>query len=189
MNGRQFFGVAIYSKYPIVNKGYIPFESDVNNFCIYADLKIGKDTVRVYDAHLASIRLQREDYALVQDNQNGEPLEKGGKRIARRLKSGSVRRQEQVHRILLNIKDCRHPKILCGDFNDTPVSYCYETLTNELDDSFLEAGNGIGNTYIGAFPSFRIDYILHSVDFTATDYRTLEGEFSDHHAVTATLAY
>lgn len=189
MNGRQYFGVAMFSRYPIINKGYIPFETDVNNFCIYADLKVGDDTIRVYDAHLASIRFQKEDYQLMDENAGNEELDKGGKRIMKRLKSGFVRRQEQVGRIVANVKDVKYPVILCGDFNDPPVSYCYEQLTDQLSDSFWEAGRGIGNTYIGVFPSFRIDYILHSKEFRAVEHRTLPEEYSDHHAVTALLEY
>ena len=49
--------------------------------------------------------------------------------------------------------------ILCGDFNDTPLSYTYRQLSRKLTDSFIEKGRGIGNTYIGEFPSFRICYI------------------------------
>ena len=188
MNGRKYFGVALFSKYPIVKKGYIPFESDVNNFCIYADLLIDGDTVRLYNAHLASIRFQKEDYALISDNQNHEELDQGGKRIARRLRSGFIRREEQVQRILENVRTCKYPVILCGDFNDPPVSYCYSKLTGELQDSFIEVGNGVGNTYNGAFPSFRIDYVLHSDEFVALDYTTLSEEYSDHFPVVVTLA-
>lgn len=189
MAKKQFFGVAMFSKYPIIRKGHVPFASDANNFCIYADIKVGEDTVRVYNAHLQSIRFRPEDYALVDGNRNQEQLEQGSKRIAKRLTSAFVKREEQVDRMLESIENCPYNVVLCGDFNDSPVSYAYKTLTGHLDDSFIEAGNGIGNTYIGVFPSFRIDYILHSKGMKAVEYRTLRDKLSDHHAVTATLAW
>lgn len=187
MTGQQYFGVALFSKYPILSKGHVPFESDPNNFCIYADVKMGKDTVRVYNAHLQSIRFKPEDYALVDGNKNEEELDDGSKRIARRLKIAFVKREEQVKRVAKSIAECPYEIIFCGDFNDTPVSYAYETLSDLLEDSFLEAGNGIGNTYNGVFPSFRIDYILHSKGFEAMEYETLDEKLCDHYSVTTIL--
>ncbi len=187
LTGQQYFGVALFSKYPIIKKGHVPFESDPNNFCIYADLLIGKDTVRVYNTHFQSIRFKPEDYALVDGNKNKEDIDDGSKRIARRLKIAFVKREEQVKRVAKSIEDCPYEIILCGDFNDTPVSYTYETLSDLLEDSFIEAGNGIGNTYNGVFPSFRIDYIMHSAGYHAIKYETLDEDLCDHYAVTATL--
>jgi len=189
LSGQQYFGVAMFSRYPMIKKGHVPFSNDPNNFCIYADLKIGDDTVRVYNAHLQSIRFRPEDYALVDGNRNKEEIEDGSKRIARRLKKAFVKREEQVNRVASSIRECPFSVILCGDFNDTPVSYTYETLTDLLDDTFIECGNGIGNTYIGVFPSFRIDYIMHSKDLEAVAYETLSEKLSDHHAVTSTLRW
>lgn len=189
IGGQQYFGVAMFSKYPIVRKGYVPFASDANNFCIYADIVKNNDTIRVYNGHLQSIRFKPEDYDLATGKTEQSEIDDASKRIARRLKNAFMKRQEQVDRIAVSIKASPYPVILCGDFNDPPVSYTYETFTDLLDDSFVECGNGIGNTYIGAFPSFRIDYILHSENMRAIAYKTLEEQLSDHHAVTATLEW
>lgn len=187
LTGKQYFGVALFSKHKIVNRGYVPFASDANNFCIYADILLNGDTVRVYNAHLQSIRFRPEDYALVDGNKNNEEIESGGKRIVKRLTTAFIKREEQVNRIAENIRECKHEVILCGDFNDTPLSYTYETFTDLLEDSFSEAGTGIGNTYIGVFPSFRIDYVMHSRGFECIDYTTLPEKLSDHHAVSCLL--
>ncbi|MBL7943823.1 MAG: endonuclease/exonuclease/phosphatase family protein [Flavobacteriales bacterium] len=195
VNGLDYFGVAIFSRYPIINKGFVPFETDVNNYCIYADVVAGNDTLRIFNAHLASIRLQREDYALLDENRANEDVEQGSKRIARRLLKAYKRRQRQVERIDTAITESPYPVVLCGDFNDTPVSYCYNTLTENLDDSFREAGGGVGNTFIGfdntflkAWPTFRIDYVLHSPELKCTRYITHPEAFSDHHAVSAFIS-
>jgi endonuclease/exonuclease/phosphatase family metal-dependent hydrolase len=189
LGGQQYFGVALFSKYPIVRKGYVPFASDANNFCIYTDLLVSGDTIRVYNGHLQSIRLKPEDYDLANGKTEQSEIDDAGKRIARRLKSAFVKRQEQVDRIATSIQASPYPVVLCGDFNDPPVSYTYETLSDILEDSFVACGNGIGNTYIGAFPSFRIDYILHSPSLKTIAYKTLEEKLSDHHAITATLEW
>jgi endonuclease/exonuclease/phosphatase family metal-dependent hydrolase len=187
LSGQQYFGVALFSKHPIIKRGHVPFASDANNFCIYSDIVKNGDTVRVYNAHLQSIRFRPEDYALVDGNKNREQLDEGSKRIAKRLKDAFVKREEQVNRIAESIKTCSYEVILCGDFNDTPVSYTYETLTDLLCDSFIESGSGIGNTYIGVFPSFRIDYIMHSKGLESISYKTLDEKLSDHHAVVSEM--
>src|SRR5690606_29465517 len=62
MRDQRYFGVATFSKYRIINKGEIAFENDPNNFCIYSDMIINADTVRVFNAHIGSIRFQDDDY-------------------------------------------------------------------------------------------------------------------------------
>lgn len=71
--------------------------------------------------------------------------------------------------------------------NDTPVSYSYGRLSRTLTDSFRRSGFGIGNTYVGKFPSFRIDYIFHDKSFDSAEYTTHPEETSDHHAVSARI--
>jgi len=85
------------------------------------------------------------------------------------------------------MKESPHPIVLAGDFNDSPVCYFYRTITSLLNDSFLYIGNGIGNTYIGRFPSFRIDYIFHSPELYSFAYQTLPEELSDHHAISCVI--
>jgi len=189
MHGDQYFGVVTFSKYPIVNRGFIPFETDYNNFCIYSDILVDKDTIRVYNTHLASIRFQKEDYKFMEVGGEEQDKIEGGQRILSRLTSAAVNRSEQAEKVSQSIAESPYPVILCGDFNDTPVSFTYRTLRENLEDSFIAKGSGIGNTYIGAFPSFRIDYILHSERIKARAYKTLPEKYSDHHAVTVDFSW
>ncbi len=187
-SGKEYFGVTILSKYPIVHKGYIPFEGDANNFCIYADIKVKGDTVRVYDGHLASIRFQQEDYALFDENTNTEEVEKGAMRVARLLRKGFRKREEQALKVAESVAKSPHPVVLCGDFNDTPVSYCYNVLTENLNDTFVEKGNGLGNTHISNIPAtLRIDYILTSPAIQVMDYTRVPQKLSDHYPIVVEL--
>jgi len=70
--------------------------------------------------------------------------------------------------------------IVCGDFNDTPVSYAYRKVRGNLKDAFIESGWGTSNTYNGELPSFRIDYILCDHKFTAQNYHRDRVYYSDH---------
>ncbi len=185
MNGEQYFGVVTLSKYPIIQKGEIPFESDDNNFCIYSDIELGVDTFRVFNAHLASIRFQPEDYSELKT----ELSISGVKRMASKLQLAFEKRANQAEKVAAEISNSPHKVIVCGDFNDTPISYAYTTLSHDLTDSFVECGRGTGSTYVGDFPSFRIDYILHSPEMRAGQLKVLPQKFSDHHAIEAALWY
>ncbi len=182
------FGIATFSTWPILAKGAIHFPDDLNNLCLWADIKVGSDTVRVYNAHLASLRFGRADYQFMEEMGNGErqpDLGPGGRRIARRLKSGFQRRAAQTDAIVEHMRTSPHPVIWGGDMNDAPMSYSYHQLRElDLKDAFVESGRGVGHTYIGAFPSFRIDHILHGPQLRSWAFKTLPDELSDHRPIT-----
>jgi len=177
------FGIATFSAHPIVNKGRIDFANDRNNICIWSDIKIGSDTIRVYNAHLASIGFQDSDYALVAELDE-DNIEKGGKRIGQLLKRAFIKRAKQAETIAEHMTDSPYPIIYCADMNDTPVSYSYNVLSNELNDAFCESATGTGSSYIGDLPSFRIDYIMHSDELNSYGFKTLPDELSDHRPIT-----
>lgn len=192
MRGGQYFGIATFTRYAIVASGNIEFENDDNNICLYTDVLIEKDTVRIYNLHIASIRFSYDDYTFVENldsKSQSEELEKGARTIYHRLSNAFEKRSEQTKVIVDHVKNSPYPVILCGDFNDSPNSYCYREFSSVLKDSFKEAGKGIGKTYIGAFPSFRIDYIFHSKEFKANNYITLPEKYSDHHAIVSELKF
>jgi endonuclease/exonuclease/phosphatase (EEP) superfamily protein YafD len=85
--------------------------------------------------------------------------------------------------IARHIELCKHPVIICGDFNDPPVSYTYRKISHGFADAFMRSGWGIGSTYHGPMPSFRIDYIMHSKQFISMDYRRIKFDYSDHFPV------
>jgi len=176
-------GIATFSTFPIVAKGNIGIKKG-DNFCIYSDIKVGKDTIRVYNLHLESIHFGYNDYQLIESINSSDTIDvKGIKNILKKLKKGYKKRSAQSAIVSAHIEKCKYPIILCGDFNDTPVSYVYNQLTDKLLDSFCESGNGIGSTYINKYSTFRIDYILHSADFESFDFATPHFGFSDHYPV------
>ena len=185
-NGK-YWGVATFSEYPIINRGKIPFETSTGNVCIFTDIKYKIDTIRVYNVHLESIRLSAEDYifeeSLNKKNIPSDKLKASSKRILSRLKAAYVKRGPQALLVAKHIKNCPYPIILCGDFNDSPSSFAYQQISSGLTDSFIESGSGFGQTYLGKYPSFRIDYILHSKKFKSTGFETDKIELSDHYPV------
>lgn len=185
------WGIATFTKYPIVNKGKIIFEEKSNNLCIYTDIKVDDDTVRIYNMHLQSIHFDYVDYRFVDslsvEKLNEKDTKEKSKSIFRRLKNAFIKRAGQVDIVSEHIRKCPYPVIVCGDFNDTPSSYTYHTISKNLKDAFVESGNGLGRTYTGSFPSFRIDYILYSPQFKSYEFHTIPEKLSDHYPVNCYL--
>ena len=183
-NTTDNYGIATYSKYPIINKGVIQFENSTNT-CIYTDIVIKDDTVRVFNNHLQSIRFNKNNYSFISNSKSMDDNEriKEIKDISFRLRDAFIKRAEQAKIVSNHVKNSPYPVFICGDFNDVPVSYTYHIISKDLKDSFKEAGEGIGNTYIGKFPSFRIDYILHSEKIQCKEFDIKKIKLSDHYPV------
>ncbi len=179
---------AIFSRIPIIRKGNIVFEEKHTGTCLYCDLKLNRDTVRVYSIHLESYRLGKKERAFMQQLSQGtgeNGFSDGARNLTTRLTSAKRYRAEQAESIHRHISRSPWPVVVCGDFNDTPLSYTYHKIKSGLKDSFIECGRGLGNTYIGEWPSFRIDYILHSPSLKTLSYRRDTVVLSDHYPVRA----
>ncbi len=183
------YGLATYSKYPIVKKGSIRFKNSYNA-CIYSDIKIGDDTVRFFNVHLQSIKLRKDNYLLVDSLSlriNSRQISEV-KDISGRLKMAYIIRAQQVDELSWHLRQSPYPVVVCGDFNDTPVSYTYTRIRGKLSDAFLSSGKGAGSTYRGISPSFRIDFIFHSKSIRSSGYQTHPVSFSDHSPISCELS-
>ena len=182
------YGLATFSKYPIVNTGEIKFENSANA-CIFTDVLINGDTVRVYNNHLQSVRLKERNISFLinqnyrKDSQKMDEI----KDISFRYRDALVKRAKQVELVTEHILKSPYPAIVCGDFNESPISYNYRQMRKNLDDSFVEMGSGVGYTYRGFIPSFRIDFILYNPKFKSTSYRSPKVNYSDHYPVISTI--
>ncbi|MFI3330838.1 MAG: endonuclease/exonuclease/phosphatase family protein [Rikenellaceae bacterium] len=186
-DNRSGWGLAIYSKYPIINSQHISF-ADSNNSAMWADIKFNKDTIRVYNLHLQSSRINEKEQDFIFQNMMIDSSAVHSKNrlssIISKLKDNNKIRANQVDSLLPSINNNTHPLIICGDFNDTPMSYGYNKIRADLKDSFTEQGSGIGATFAGIL---RIDHIFHSPDFETLTHDTPKSEYSDHHPVIVSL--
>ncbi len=172
-------GIAIFSKYPLLNKGAFDFEKTGNN-TIYADVVKGKDTLRVYSAHLQSIGILPE-VQILEDVDNIK--------LRKKFSDAFEKQQFQIDAIQDHKQKTKYPVIICGDFNNTPFSYSYRKMKGTMKDAFKERGNGMGTTFLfDKFP-LRIDYILVSEELEVTSFKTLKNTFSDHYAIRATFGW
>jgi endonuclease/exonuclease/phosphatase family metal-dependent hydrolase len=182
MNTRKH-GLAIFSRYPILNTGHEHFPK-TRNMVIYADINVGTDTIRVYNNHLESIHFDRDEIELIDDKTDEMRItrDKIGN-IVRRLKAAYIRRASQAIAINKNIEQSPYRVLVCGDFNDTPVSFTTRKIRDGLFDSFRSGGSGMGITFPNMKAPLRIDYILHSKELESSGYQIGRVNFSDHRPV------
>ncbi|MGE5447328.1 MAG: endonuclease/exonuclease/phosphatase family protein [Bacteroidales bacterium] len=182
-------GSLTMTRFPIIYMGEIRFKNS-GNMIMYTDLIMNKtDTVRVYNCHLQSYRLKNADINSI-DSINFEDHNKSKEKILQlsvKFKDALIKRAEQAATLREHINACPYPVIVCGDFNDTPVSFTYHTVKGDLEDSFTQSGKGTANTYNGKLPSFRIDYILYSPKFTSYNFEVSSLNHSDHFPISCDL--
>lgn len=82
------------------------------------------------------------------------------------------------------IDTSRYPVIVCGDFNDTPVSFAFNhIISNDLKDGFRDCGRGYGHSFNGLKRLLRIDFMAYGEYFTGMEYLSPEQAWSDHNPV------
>lgn len=175
------YGLAIFSRYPIVNDGKV-FETQHTNGAIFADIKYNSDTVRIYNCHLESMKIDSESL----DNIDG--VKEKYRQTLGKLHRGSLERSKQLKVLEEHIANSPHPVIVMGDFNEIPYSNTYFRLSKTLTNAFESAGRGFGFTYNKILFFLRIDHIFSSPSLKAVDFKThREVDYSDHYPVSATF--
>lgn len=179
-------GQAIFSKYPIINEGNLIFPNSNNN-AIFADIKKGKDIIRVYNIHLQSIKIS-PDVNEMSENVEGIDQEKS-QMVIRRISRAFLKQQQQAEIIMKHKEECEFPIIICGDMNNSAYSYVYRSIKGNLNDSFEEAGNGFGQTYSFKYYPARIDYIFADSKMKVKSFTSFP-EFinSDHSPIITRLS-
>ena len=180
--------LALLSKYPIKEAKEIPLPSWVNGAVAYkVDIR-GKETL-VINVHLESFRLHRvdgEDYLRLAKDGDAVRL-----KDALRAKLSPTFRSHNIQANIIHDLIQRYGSgrvIVCGDFNDTPLSYARYKIGEGLEDAFVSKGNGLGISFHTRPFFVRIDHLLFG-----THYRNLRCEVdktaseSDHYPIEAVL--
>jgi endonuclease/exonuclease/phosphatase family metal-dependent hydrolase len=175
----------------MIAKGDVMFSTQGNNdfnYCVYVDIVKNQDTFRVYNVHLQSIRLQQEDYSVFEDGANQVAEKKSTIRLlVDKLLIAYPKRADQARTVAEHIETSPYPTIVCGDFNDTPMSYAYNQFNKKLIDAYRNCSSGIGTTYVGKVPAGRIDYIFHSPELKSSNFVIQKEAFSDHRAISCKI--
>lgn len=182
-------GSAIYSKFPILSHGRLPFASKSND-AMWADIRINGQTIRVVSCHLETTNFYSKRKALKKkefDNSDPQQLYSVYNDISATLLQSSRIRASQADIVREMADTTSLPLIICGDFNDPPSSYTYRQVKGELKDSFRSKGKGYGYTFRGLHRLLRIDYVLYSPAFECLDYRSEDLSWSDHKPIICLL--
>jgi endonuclease/exonuclease/phosphatase family metal-dependent hydrolase len=177
-------GVATFSKYPILHSELVEFDNTSKQFAVFTDIVKENDTVRIYNIHLQSIRIQQDDYDFLNNEEtSNEEAKNGIKRMIQKLKHAYPLRAAQALSIVQHAESSPYPVVICGDFNDTPMSYVYNAFNASFEDAFRGNYLGLGSTYAGKLPAGRIDYIFHSPALEAINFSIQDEVHSDHYAI------
>ncbi len=173
----------IHSKFPFVHQENMNIGNTANG-CIFADIKIKEKVIRVYNVHLQSNKVTQDASKL---SKEGDLQEKetwlGIKGMLGKVKRAAQIRSHQAKLINRHIAQSQVPTVVCGDLNDTPLSFTYQLFSKNLRDGFKERASGLGTTYGGKIPALRIDYIFTSPEIAVHSHQIIKEKFSDHYPV------
>jgi endonuclease/exonuclease/phosphatase family metal-dependent hydrolase len=179
-------GTAIFSKYPIVSAEQIPIET-VFNSAFAVELDIQGKKVTLVNTHLETNGIsadERSGYYDFTKSPDTQKLEAFTHMMFQRLTPAFKTRARQSEMISKVIRESKNPYIIvCGDFNDTPISYARHTMKGDLTDAFVESGSGMGISFNTNRFLFRIDYIFHSKNMKAYNCTVGQLKTSDHYPV------
>jgi endonuclease/exonuclease/phosphatase family metal-dependent hydrolase len=173
-------GQKIFSKYPFENTQSLNL---AGTYLIFADININGKIVRTYSCHLQSTNFNPDGTQKRLTSKNAN-YKNELKNVVRNLRNAFIKRSKQIELIAADISKSTYPAIICGDFNDTPMSYSYQKIKGKMNDAFIEAGSGISNTYKKLFSFLRIDYIFVDKNISALEYEVAKKiKYSDHYPV------
>jgi endonuclease/exonuclease/phosphatase family metal-dependent hydrolase len=179
-------GLAIYSKYPIAKSWKVRYDSSFNGSTVH-EIDVNGKKLTVVNNHLESFKLTMEDRSKYEGfirNINAGTFDGLRETVQRKLGAAYLIRAEQADVVAAEIRKLKGDyTVVCGDFNDTPVSYALRTIRGSFVDSFAESGNGPGSTYNQNFFWFRIDHILHSPNMKSYLTTVEKVRLSDHYPV------
>jgi len=188
MNTKRF-GLATFSKYPIVNKQKIDYPSESNS-SIFSDIVVNGVTIRVINNHLESNRLTEKDKSLpvrLKKKFSAENLSGLTLHFSKKLGTAYKLRAQQAETVAGVIADSPYKVIVCSDLNDVPTSYAYTQVKGKLKDAFSEIGTGFGWTFCERFYRFRIDFVFYDPAFSVVKFEVNPVKYSDHYPVVCHL--
>ena len=183
---RNYGGNVIFSKYPLEQ---IPEDTELgkgitSGIMVLVDAG-SKGRFYVANMHLVSYQITDGEIDVLTNSQElRNQFDTIGMSVARKLKYAFERRSEEVSMLLETMPQFDGPIVVCGDFNDTPMSFTYKQMQKSgFVDSFTKVGHGIKPTYAGKLPLMRIDYIWGNNQVKPLNFKRIRYKASDHYPV------
>lgn len=175
--------MVIYSRYPIKASKSLPFEM-TNNSAMWVEVNVNDNIYRIYNVHLETTGINGTLHRAAKIAKNGIPVQSNAliNAIYGNYTLGMIARSGQADVVAMDMRESKVPIIVCGDFNDVPYSYVYNTILGDKVDGFKECGEGFMYTYRGN-KKVRIDYVFHDKQLEGISYYKRELSYSDHYPV------
>ena len=157
-----------------------------NNSAMWAEIQYNENTYRIYNAHLETTGINGALHRAAKQESKGIDVQNNAliNALYGKYTVGMIARSSQAYQLAMDMRECEVPIIVCGDFNDVPYSYVYNTMLGDKIDGFKECGSGFMNTFRGGKKLVRIDYIFHSKEgMEGVSYYKKELSYSDHYPV------
>ena len=156
--------LGIHTKYPIIRRERIPYRSEANGSVAWW-LKVDDDTLVVVNNHFESCHLNKDDREqyrqIIKGNMSRDSVREESKLLMIKLAEANAKRASQIRAVRSYAQEhSQYPVIVCGDFNDSPISYSRHAMAEVMTDCFVETGRGIGLSYNQKAFSFRIDHFF-----------------------------
>ena len=191
-NDAIFNAIGIHTRYPIIRKERINHTSRSNGSIAYY-LQVDTDTVLVINNHLESTHLSTNERQRYQEVLKGEVERDSAEAemlyILKKLSVHMADRAVQARTVNEYVEThSQYPIILCGDFNDTPISYTRHIVATHLVDCFVDAGCGFGLSFNLKGFNLRIDHVMCSDYFSPIHcFVDSEMDASDHYPMVCWL--
>lgn len=181
-------GIRIFSKWPLIGETIHTNVSYHGNGSYACLAKIEGDTILLINNHLQSNAIsqqEKNDYGNAIEQYDKDKMTASSRILFSRLTEAAAKRAEQTNMLCKLIKEYdKYSMIVGGDFNDTPISYTFQQISNLLNNAFTESGNGMGISFNRKGFPVRIDHIFTSRDLKTHDtFIDNEIKSSDHRPI------
>ena len=181
----NYGGNVIFSKYPIAKVSEDSGFGQENTYGVMVSVDAGeKGKFHVANVHLLTYKITDDEIDILMgsvDRQNHDTI---GKTMLHKLNYAFQRRSNELREMLEGMPPVEGPIIVCGDFNEPPLSYNYRQMQKAgFIDTFTKVGHGIKPTYAGKLPLLRIDYVWANENVTPLSFKRYRYKASDHYPI------
>ena len=178
----------VLSKYPIKKHEALKYESKGNlSAAFYLDVN-GKELI-ILNNHLETNKFSMEEKQQFGDMVKGDMGRSGikteSKFVLKKLGAAAAVRAPQAEAVASYVRMHKgRSMIVCGDFNDIPISYARRTIAKDLEDCYVSTALGPGFTYHRNGMYVRIDNVMCTDDLDSYSFHVEKKcTISDHYPV------
>ena len=181
----NYGGNVIFSKYPLTKVAEDSGFGKGNTYGVMVSVDAGeKGKFHVANVHLLSYMITDSEIDVLTNASERQNLDTIGKTVLHKLSFAFQKRSEELQTVLNGMPPVGGPIIICGDFNEPPLSYNYRQMQKAgFVDTFTKVGFGIKPTYAGKLPLLRIDYVWANDGVKPLAFERHKYKASDHYPI------